>query len=74
MSEWQPIETAPKDGTRILIFDQNIYIASWSDEVQFGQFEFRPGWQIFDVDGDQFYSVASEHPTHWMSLPAPPSQ
>jgi len=69
---WKPIETAPKDGTRVLIEDRGIYIAYWSERCAFEQFKTMPGWQIFDCE-DGWYSVAAEAPTHWMPLPAPPA-
>lgn len=69
---WQPIETAPKDGTRILLVDERggVFIGHWSDEATFGRFETKPGWQIFDCE-DDFYSWRRV-PTHWRPLPAPP--
>lgn len=70
---WQPIDTAPKDGTLVLIAVRgSCYIASWSDEAQFERFEERPGWQVFVCD-DGWYSWAEDAPTHWMPLPDPPS-
>lgn len=62
---WQPIETAPKDGTRVLIWDGcTVYLASFGFDVGNG-----PMWQpeyaevpMYDDDG----------PTHWQPLPAPP--
>lgn len=73
MNEWQPIETAPKDGTEILISDGDyIAIAEWRDDASFKQFENGPGWQIFDCE-DPFYSWATDSATHWMPLPEPPT-
>jgi hypothetical protein len=71
VSNWQPIETAPKDGTKILIFDNGVYTARWKDEARYYQFETRPGWQIYECD-DGFYSIATDAATHWMPLPANP--
>ena len=57
MSDWQPIDTAPKDGTEVLLwwFRRHVvgsYVAGgWTDE-SLGQ---------YDVS-----------PTHWMPLPEPP--
>jgi hypothetical protein len=61
MSGWQPIETAPKDGTHVIIFDPS---------------DSRPREAVFDtcygqwVDPIEAYDEYS--PTHWMPLPAPP--
>lgn len=72
MSEWQPIETAPKDGTRILIFDNGcISIANWHEQIDNYNHAPFDGWLIFYPD-DAFYTQVSENPTHWMPLPEPP--
>lgn len=63
MSEWQPIETAPKDGTEFAAYDK----ATGTKHVTW--------WDIYDwYDPDQhYYSEAPAfNPTHWMPLPAPP--
>lgn len=64
MSEWQPIETAPKDGqTFILVFGLGF---------------FRPiiaRCEIYNGEshwfGDDDYPYNGEF-THWMPLPSPP--
>lgn len=61
--EWQPIETAPKDGTAILIAKSpcdhwaGMFVAYWSDDLD-----------------EWFYSINRivRQPTHWMPLPAAP--
>ena len=79
MSEWQPIETAPKDGTRVLLFPQYC-VAHW----EFGD----ENWMIAPLDMSEmpveerfkgtFYCIYPEViyedgvPTHWMPLPEPP--
>ena len=73
-NEWQPIETAPKDGTHIIgLFD------GWSDECVrvtwynkksysklFGKITIKrlKGWQN---------GLNKVKPTHWMPLPKPPT-
>lgn len=58
---WQPIETAPKDGTLILLaIPQGVVAASWQ--------EWAPGEWWFGSD-----IVDYDDATHWMPLPAAPS-
>lgn len=65
MSEWQPIKTAPKDGTRFIGGEPNNYARTriyWWSHPQFRKFG--NGWAF---EGDKLYN-----PTHWMPLPPPP--
>lgn len=66
-TEWLDIETAPKDGTYILIgwFDlpgqRDMHVAFWHSMIgawcqSHSHFTTDPNWQ----------------PTHWMPLPEPP--
>jgi hypothetical protein len=63
MTEWQPMDTAPKDGTNILVFcDGSIHFSRYcivSDSAR------ARGWS------DGWYGSASVTyaPTHWMPLP-----
>lgn len=70
MTAWQPISTAPKDGTWILaiiagFWEMNIpYIpdvVSWNDESG--------GWNFCEEEGE---IDKDWKPTHWMPLPEPP--
>lgn len=61
MSQWQPIETALKDGTDILAWDGAPCIVHWEPE-------FSPARWVIQHDG------MSAWPTHWMPLPAPPNE
>lgn len=69
---WQPISTAPKDGSRILCTNkEDIEIARWSDSPWTS--EKQPdgtwgAWLIFNSRSDSI----SIYPTHWMPLPKPP--
>jgi hypothetical protein len=61
MTGWQPIETAPTDGTRVMLCAGRWhYLAGvqWEDD------DGRPVW----FGGD----VVVDDPTHWMPLPALP--
>ena len=68
---WEPIETAPRDGSRIMLFDGQVYIGRWRENCDHGSYDVRPGWQLFWCD-DTYYSVGLEAPTHWAPLPKPP--
>jgi hypothetical protein len=83
MSEWQPIETAPRDGgNAILVVDtihrprgiySEVLIARWverPDDPEFDDFE--EYWEVIDpFMGSHVYGF---NLTHWMPLPAPPKQ
>lgn len=69
MSDWQPIETAPRDGTTFIATDGNevepVYYVRYSH------------WSVGEYD--LRYSSRQEgeeslwfNPTHWMPLPKPP--
>lgn len=66
---WRPIETAPRDGTRVLVWrpresDDHVAHAGvdhWRDDNAGGG------------SGSWYRSRRYQQPTHWMPLPAPPS-
>lgn len=71
---WLPIETAPKDGTRVLLLiDDTVLIGRWSETANAERFQQWPGWQIFDCD-DGAYSWAEPDADGWQPLPPPPSE
>jgi len=70
MSEWRPIETAPLDGTEVLVWDEDTqavqraaYIPYWGGD---------PTWQLGTClqFGDETSQLS---PTHWMPLPKAPA-
>lgn len=71
MSEWQPIETAPRDGSPVLIIDATAktpqaYFGHWHGEWRLGSVE---NW----YDEDAGYCLGFlPGATHWMPLPEPP--
>jgi hypothetical protein len=71
--DWQPIDTAPKDGTMLLLWSMGIHLGSWRvDDGYSGDKE--PSW--FDNSCDSFttgYSATPLNPTHWKHLPEPPT-
>lgn len=75
MSKWQPIETAPKDGTWIISWNgDEVAPASWGDNSEYQRGEV--GWCY----GSPWYggtlydgiNIMKTQPTHWMPLPDAP--
>jgi hypothetical protein len=73
MTEWQPIDTAPKDGTAILIWPAQSaltgstecmtisYVVRWHD--------WKEAW--IEASGEEYDTF---YPTHWMPLPLAPKK
>lgn len=73
MGEWQPIETAPRDGSSVLLFgEQEPHFAIGAQ----GSFVFSGYWDMMD---EAWCSTASlwngpfYKPTHWTPLPSSPA-
>jgi hypothetical protein len=69
MSEWQPIETAPRDGTRVWLFcpwDRWVGSAAWRQNV------YHNGEEAWSEDDGESAVLGHDPPTHWMPLPKPP--
>ena len=83
--EWMPIETAPKDGSDILLWtsDQVVHQGFW-DANTTNFYKSQEGWASYDPDNakgewislsgpdDDRRMYCGMTPTHWMSLPSPP--
>lgn len=66
---WLPIETAPHDGTVIIVGKASGAVMAWASNAYWFDREYDDrgqycGW----TDGFDTLS----HPTHWMPLPPPP--
>lgn len=86
--KWMPIESAPKDGTGVLVWreDCGTLLARWIAPIDFmtttelensttGDDEWmeEPDWFCADfISGSRM--DGPEAPTHWMPLPEPPSE
>lgn len=83
VSQWLPIESAPKDGTEVLLFGRDcVTYGSWSEPSSIPRLVYQDGfapehvWEEFEpywasADG----GFTEEHPpTHWQPLPPPPQQ
>lgn len=74
---WQPIETAPKDGTTFLAYDtpegglsMGVVLCKWDSEEGYDHTEWPPHWVAMDpANGDDLECC---NLTHWMPLPEPP--
>lgn len=65
MSEWRKIETAPKDGTPVIVLVDGVAIEGRHREY---------GWSYAALNshGCGCCADGDPDPTHWMPLPAPP--
>lgn len=74
MSEWQPIESAPKDGSEVLLY----LSAPWSKIEKARWYAPWSNWQAGVIPSDpareEYYGIGSSVPTHWMHLPEPPKE
>lgn len=72
---WQPIETAPKDGTKILVFTihGDIELSEWygMPSIQFEEVE---DGLYRKIVGEGYAGWNSNQPTHWQPLPPPPNE
>ena len=66
---WQPIETAPKDGTNVLLLNRagNMACGMWMESRGLGT-----GWFLRGGSGPDLFFNYHHGPTHWMPLPEAP--
>jgi hypothetical protein len=83
-SKWQPIETAPKDGTLVLLYypkwrvfgaapfqvEGGYCLAFWSDPCVGDTLPEDSGWYASDIDGN----MLSPQPQLWTPIPEPPEK
>ncbi len=77
-SSWQPIETAPKDGTPILVFKpageygELLELVAW-ETLTHCLDDPESGWLCpYSEQDERGGGVFVDNPTHWMPLPTPP--
>lgn len=61
--EWEPIETAPKDGSQVPVWNPDNYYGCWPF---MGEWDVRSQTWRIHIDGQIIY------PTHWLRIPEPP--
>ena len=74
-SPWQPMETAPRDGSLIdLSYPRlgRVCDCRWEDDFNL---ELYPnGCWVHETDNDGPATYLNNEPTHWMPIPPPPTQ
>jgi len=76
-NEWQPIETAPKDGTDIIVYRDSATVpiirgAFWLDEDK--HIDTPSGW-YHSRNSVGFYLLSGlDAPTHWIPCPKLPNK
>ena len=72
MTDWQLIKTAPRDGTRVLVYAERVVgEASYRlDEDEGGPDAW---WWSRSGPGTSHLGDSPIHPSHWMPLPTPPT-
>jgi hypothetical protein len=71
MEEWNDIESAPKDGTKILVCNattRDVAVAWWDVVSMTGH----QGWLVSVIVTDWNYFDSFEGATHWRECPALP--
>lgn len=77
--EWQPIETAPKDGTSIMVWADGY---RWPEIVKYEKYDEEDAMEIgaegyWTFSEDLLSAVANveeDFLTHWMPIPEPPKE
>ena len=62
---WQPIDTAPKDGTSILL---------WTEAGVIEASYYYGDWECFPVEAYDGCTLLTCSPTHWCTVPESPIQ
>jgi len=72
MTEWQPIETAPKDGTYIIAWCVHPHAKHSAQPISDGYAQpVIAKWIDHNGGGWMWHGLSCEF-THWMPLPQPP--
>ena len=75
MTDWQPIETAPRDGTKIILYvEGSVVEGHFDDHYGWGDDTEAEKWRVVSLPfhGCDCCSHPNALPTHWHPLPAPP--
>ena len=75
MSKWQPIETAPKDGSKVLLWDSDerkYGVSAWLSQEREHWDQVNATTRKRRVEVWGYWPDIDFCPTHWMPLPEPP--
>jgi len=75
MSDWQPIASAPRDGTRILIYQPKGQHRAWKGKQRPEHIDTAYWHQPGNPEKEGFWCASVMYvfrPTHWQPLPEPP--
>ena len=83
MTDWQPIETAPRNGTSVLLFTKCHGVAEawfhqgeWQNHHEYGAEYTGSSWvccdDAFSIEVEETDPMHHGTATHWTSLPEPP--
>jgi hypothetical protein len=67
---WQPITTAPKDGTRVLIFEPGFHMPGCIHAISAGTIRVSY-WRKDTIP--MGWTGRERAPSHWLPLPPPPN-
>lgn len=73
MNDWQPIETAPRDGTRVIVYcpRRGVCAPAYWDDCRYARKPI-PYWRHYGEFVFGVWETRRDQPTHWMPmLPAP---
>ena len=77
---WQPIETAPKDGKRLLLLDEDgtaveaFWDTTWTQMHPEGHGAWNYNYSRTLDNQLGMQTIEVDAPTHWMPLPEPPTE
>lgn len=73
---WQPIETAPRDGTQVdlwTVAPRQVWIATDRDPRVPNAWFSEGKWWVYDEHGDDMCRSEIRNATHWRPKPTPPA-
>lgn len=70
--EWQPIESAPLDGTPVDLWCHANFVSGGPGRVSDCWFYENKWWRYDDVRGDAYCRAEVHNATHWMATPKAP--